>query len=155
MIGLTDGFGIIGGLLIIEGGGALITLLKNADITGTSIVDLIADDRYVESECCKLITFSREILVGKYSDYTKVFEIYRKVLLRISEVQNQMDDFMRLVDNEKDREKKKDMKLKVKVAKKSLKYLQRTANELMKTIKPYESDIQKGQLILSDKENAL
>ena len=50
----------------------------------------------------------------------------------MSEVQNQIDVFSSQAKNEKDERKKKEMNLKAQVAKKCMKYLDRTAGELKK-----------------------
>ena len=109
-----------------------------------------ADDGYVLSECCKLISFSREILIGRYEDVSEVATIQLKVESRIGDVQNQIDSFSALADSEEDAKKKKEMKLKVKVAKKSIKYLSRTSDELKKAIKAYKPG-KKKPLALPDK----
>ena len=53
----------------------------------------------------------------------------------MSEVHKQIDTFSSQAENEKDERKKKEMILKAKVAKKSMKYLDRATGELKKTAK--------------------
>ena len=50
----------------------------------------------------------------------------------MEEVQKQIDTFAELVDIETDDKKKKEMKIKTKVAEKSLRYLKRTIGALQK-----------------------
>ena len=77
--------------------------------------------------------------------------IQLKVESRIGDVQNQIDSFSVLADSEEDAKKKKEMKLKVRVAKKSIKYLNRTADELKKAIKTHKPEKRRKQLALPDK----
>lgn len=136
-----------GGTAIITGGGALLGMLGGTGISAATTVGLLSDEGYVLSECCKLLTFSKEILFGKYNDARTIFSIQSKIESRSLEVANQIDVFDDLVDQETDSEKKKEMKIKVKVAKKSLKYLNRTATELGKLVKSSDS-ILTEQLLL-------
>ena len=147
----AGGLGMAGGTAIITGGGALVGMLGGTGISAATTVNLLADDGYVLSECCKLISFSKEILIGRYGNTNEVAEIQAKVESRLGEVQNQIDSFATLADSEEDAKKKKEMKLKTKIAKKSSKYLDRTADELgkmVKTKKPEKSDKRKKQLAL-------
>lgn len=135
----AGGLGMAGGTAIITGGGALLGMLGGTGISAATTVGLLSDEGYVLSECCKLLTFSKEILFGKYNDARTIFSIQSKIESRSLEVANQIDVFDDLVDQETDSEKKKEMKIKVKVAKKSLKYLNRTATELGKMVKSSDS----------------
>jgi len=143
----AGGLGMAGGTAIITGGGALLGMLGGTGISAATTVGLLSDEGYVLSECCKLLTFSKEILFGKYNDARTIFSIQSKIESRSLEVANQIDVFDDLVDQETDNEKKKEMKIKVKVAKKSLKYLNRTATELGKLVKSSDS-ILTEQLLL-------
>ena len=73
--------------------------------------------------------------MGRYDDVFKVADIWRKVKTRMSEVQKQINAFSSQAGNEKDERKKKEMNLKAKIARKSMKYLDRTACELKKIAK--------------------
>jgi len=148
----AGGLGMAGGTAIITGGGALVGMLGGTGISAATTVSLLSDDGYVLSECCKLITFSREILIGKYDDSSEVAEIQRKVQSRMNEVQKQIDSFSDLTDTESDYKKKKEMKLKVKVAKKGMKYLERTADELRKSLKVRDLDKHRDQIALPEKK---
>lgn len=147
----AGGLGMAGGTAIITGGGALIGMLGGTGISAATTVTLLSDDSFVLSECCKLITYSKEILAGKYNDMSEVAEIQAKVQSRLAAVQNQIESFAALADAEKDAKKKKEMRLKVRVAKKSSKYLSRTADELGKLIKSYTTKTKKEQLALPKK----
>lgn len=135
----AGGLGMAGGTAIITGGGALVGMLGGTGISAATTVNLLADDGYVLSECCKLISFSKEILISKFNDSSEVAEIQMKVQSRMGDVQNQIEAFSVAADSEEDAKKKKEMKLKAKVAKKSCKYLTRTAGELEKMIKEKKS----------------
>ena len=128
----AGGLGMAGGTAIITGGGALIGMLGGTSISAATTVNLLADDGYVLSECCKLLSFSKEVLVKKYNDFSAVKGIQYKVESRMEEVQKQIDSFAELVDNETDEKKKKEMKIKTKVAERSLRYLKRTIGALQK-----------------------
>lgn len=140
----AGGLGMAGGTSIITGGGALVGMLGGTGISAATTVNLLSDDGYVLSECCKLITFCREILIGKYSDSSGVAEIQKKVQSRMSEVQKQIESFSDHADAVIDNKKKKEIKLKAKVAKKSIKYLERTADELKKSVKVRKPNKQKN-----------
>ncbi len=146
----AGGLGMAGGTAIITGGGALIGMLGGTGVSAATTVTLLSDDSYVLSECCKLIAYSREILVRKYNNEFDVAGIQVKVQSRLADVQNQIDSFLTIADTETDEKKKKEMKLKAKVAKKSIKYLNRTSDELGKMIKgkTVKGNNQKEQLAL-------
>ena len=131
----AGGLGMAGGTAAITGGGALVGMLGGTGISAVTTVNLLSDEGYVLNECCKLITFSKEVLMGRYDDIFKVADIWRKVKSQMSEVQNQINTFSYQAKNEKDERKKKEMNLKAKVAKKSMIYLDRTAGELKKIAK--------------------
>ena len=131
----AGGLGMAGGTAAITGGGALVGMLGGTGISAATTVNLLSDEGYVLNECCKLITFSKEILMGRYDDVFKVADIWRKVKSQMTEVHKQIDTFSSQAKNEKDERKKKEMNLKAKVAKKSMKYLERTAGELKKIAK--------------------
>ena len=128
----AGGLGMAGGTAAITGGGALVGILGGTGISAATTVNLLSDEGYVLSECCKLITFSDAILMGRYDDIFTVADIWRKVKSRISEVQKQINTFLAQVETERDEQKKKEMIIKIRVAKKSMKYLDRTAGELRK-----------------------
>ncbi len=145
----AGGFGMAGGTAIITGGGALVGMISGTGISAATTVNLLADDGYVLNECCKLITFSNEILVGKFNDISEVLEIQAKVEFRIDEIQSQIKAFSE--SGEDDGKKKEEMKLKVKIAPKSIKYLNRTANELKK-ITELQKPVEKKQVMLLEEK---
>ena len=132
---VAGGFGMAGGTAIIAGGGALFGLLGGTGISAATTMNLLVDDGYVLNECCKLLSFSKEVLIKKFNDLSTVRDMQIKVESRMGEVQKQIDSFEELAKSESDEKKKKEMKVKVKVAKKSLKYLNRTAAALKKLTK--------------------
>ncbi|MDO5138250.1 MAG: hypothetical protein Q4D71_07275 [Oscillospiraceae bacterium] len=138
----AGGFGMAGGTAIITGGGAFIGMTGGTGISAITTVNLLADDGYVLSECCKLLSFSKEVLVKKYNDFSAVKGIYFKVESRTEEVQRQIDLFAELADIETDEKRKKENKIKAKVAKKSLRYLKSTAAVLEKLAKGEVEDDQ-------------
>ena len=135
----TGGLGMAGGTAIITGGGALVGMLGGTGVSAATTMGLLADEGYVLSECCKLISFSKEILIGRYKDVSEVEAIQCKVQSRIDDIQSQMESSM-FADPDGDEKRKKEMKTQFKVAKKSVRYLSRTSNELKKTIKTFKSE---------------
>ena len=131
----AGGLGMAGGTAIITGGGALIGMLGGTGLSAATTINLLADDGYVLSECCKLIAFGKAILLGRYGDRSEVTDIQAKVEARLVEIKEQIDSFSGLADSEENAKKKKEMKIKTKIAKKSCKYLSRTADELAKMVK--------------------
>ncbi len=145
----AGGLGMAGGTAIITGGGALIGLLGGTGISAATTVNLLSDDGYVLSECCKLLLFSKEVLAKRFQDLSAVKEIQVVVESRMREVRKQIDIFSDLSDKEPDEKKKKEMKVKVKVAKKSLKYLSRTEEALKKLVKGEEVEDNQTALLTS------
>lgn len=123
----AGGLGMAGGTMIITGGGALIGALGGTGVSATSTIKLLSQNGYVLNECTKLLTFSKIILVKKFNDYDAVYKIYKRIDERIVEIHNSLDSFLK---NNTDKE----VKTKIKVANKSVKYLNRCKNSLSKII---------------------
>ena len=99
----------------------------------------------MDSDINELKTYYNSVIDWSTSVFTDVEsimrglpwgELYEKYHNKpMSEVHKQIDTFSSQAENEKDERKKKEMILKAKVAKKSMKYLDRTAGELKKIAK--------------------
>lgn len=131
----AGGLGMAGGTAIITGGGALVGMLGGTGVSAASTLNLLNQDSYVLSECCKLLTFSKCVLIQKNEDTDTVTYIESQVGGRIVDIEEQLKSFKE--ESEKDRELKK----KIKVASKSLKYLKRCDYALKKLIKAPDLDL--------------
>jgi len=131
----AGGLGMAGGTAIIAGGGALIGLLGGTGVSAATTMNLLADDGYILKECCKLLSFCKEVLIKKYEDISTVNQIQLKIESKLSNIQKQIETFAKTERNEKDENKKKEMKIKLKIAKKSIKYLKHTVEALNKMLK--------------------
>lgn len=125
----AGGLGMVGGTAIITGGGALLGMLGGAGVSAATTLNLLSDDGYVLNECCKLLTFSKDVLIGRYNNVTAVSDIQMKISGRLATLQQQLEDGL---GNEG---KEKEKKLKIKIAKKSIRYLKNTSDALEKLIK--------------------
>ena len=136
----AGGLGMAGGTAIITGGGALVGMLGGTGVSAATTLNLLNQDSYVLSECCKLLTFSKVVLLKKNEDVETISYIESQVGGRIADIENQLQSF------KDESEKDKDLKKKIKVAEKSLKYLKRCDKGLKKMIKnPNESFDDEGQ----------
>ena len=131
----AGGLGMAGGTAIITGGGALVGLLGGAGVSSVSTINLLNQDSYVLSECSKLLTFSKLILINKVGDVDKVAYIESQISVQIVNIENQLNSF------KEENEKNKELKKKIQVAEKSLKYLKRCDAALKKLIKSPECDL--------------
>ena len=145
----VGGLGMAGGTAIIAGGGALIGLLGGTGVSAASTVSLLAEDGFVLNECCKLVTFAEKVLLEKNHDVSTVVELQSSIEIRIKEVESQIDTFANVIEKEiESKDKKQDLKRKIKVAKKSLRFLSQTVNALEKMI-----DDQKSTAFLQTEES--
>ena len=125
----AGGLGMAGGTAIITGGGALVGMLGGTGVSAATTLNLLNQDSYVLSECCKLLTFSKVVLLKKNEDIDTISYIESQVGGRIADIEDQLKSF------KDESEKDKDLKKKIKVAEKSLKYLKRCDKGLKKMIK--------------------
>ena len=146
----AGGLGMAGGTAIITGGGALVGLLGGTGISAATTVNLLWQNGYVLSECCKLLSFCKEILIKRYHDLSTVNAIQLKVESQMDAVRKQLDTFEELADSESNEKKKKEMKAQSRVAKKSFKYLNRTSDSLRKLAKGEPLDDQLTLVALSE-----
>ena len=136
----AGGLGMAGGTAIITGGGALLGVIGGTSVSAATTLNLLAQDGYVLSECCKLITFSKVVLIDKYKDWKSVTDIQAKVGGRIDALQSQIDKMSDVDADDLDDEEKKERKQKLKVAAKSMKYLRRCDSALQKLLKDKPMD---------------
>jgi len=143
----AGGLGMAGGTAIITGGGALVGLLGGTGVSTATTLNLLADDGYVLSECCKLLTFSNAVLVTRYHDIETVSDIQMEISGRIDALQQELQQI-----HKKDDSKGKEKKLKAKIAKKSTKYLKNTSDALEKLIKKSKKAVQKKPTLPASKD---
>ena len=94
----------------------------------------LADDGCVLSECCKILTFCKEVLVHRFSDYQSVRIIKNTIASQTMKLENQLKDFQSSDVAEMAEGKKVEIEAKIPVAEKSLNYLNSTVNELEKLL---------------------
>ena len=125
----AGGLGMAGGTAIITGGGALLGMLGGTGVSAATTVSLLSDDGCVLSECCKLLTFCKTVLLAQFHDAQAISEIQLKIESRIADLDQQLEVYSKKEDEESsDKEKR----TRIKVAKKSIKYLKNTNNALKK-----------------------
>ena len=123
----AGGLGMAGGTAIITGGGALIGMLGGTGVSAATTMSLLSDDSYVLSECCKLLTFCKVILLEKFNDIKSVSDIEYEIYKHLETLREEID---KKAKAEKGNEKN-DLR-KLKIAKKSIKYLKNTSEALEK-----------------------
>lgn len=137
----AGGLGMAGGTAIITGGGAIVGMISGTGISAAATMNLLSQDGYVLNECCKLLTFSQVILRDKLKDYKMLEDVYSKVNCRIDYLERIIEEFSKQSD-EMDKKRKKEIKTKVKVAKKNIKYLRRCAEALQKLAKGIDVEVE-------------
>ena len=123
----AGGLGMAGGTAIITGGGALIGMLGGTGVSAATTMSLLSDDSYVLSECCKLLTFCKVILLEKFNDIKSVSDIEYEIYKHLETLREEIDKKAKA-----DRGNEKNDLRKIKIAKKSIKYLKNTSEALEK-----------------------
>lgn len=131
----AGGLGMAGGTAIITGGGALLGVIGGTGVSAATTLNLLSQEGYVLSECCKLLTFSKSVLVEKDGDWISVSEIQSKVGGRIDALQEHINQMSNESTEGLSDDEKKSRKIKLKVADKSMKYLRRCDAALQKLLK--------------------
>ena len=129
----SGGLGMAGGTAIITGGGSLLGMLSGSGASTVSALSSISNDSFVLSECCKLLAFSKEVLLKRYDDKPAIANIQAIIDEHINRLEIELDSFRDKIDSS-DKETSKEEKKKRAVAKKSLKYLDRCNKALYKLI---------------------
>ena len=122
-----------GGTAIITGGGAILGALSGTGASAISTMTAISNDSLVLLECCKLLSFSKEILIKRYNNYFAVANIQAMLEERIRILKNQIESFDDSSNTDKEKNDK-ETKNKKSAVKKSLKYLDRCNKSLRKLI---------------------
>ena len=123
----VGGLGMAGGTAIITGGGALIGVLGGTGVSAATTLSMLSDDSYVLSECCKLLTFCKVVLLEKFDDVQSVSNIEYEIYKHLDTLREEVDKMSKA---EKNSEKKDPGK--IRIAKKSIKYLKNTSDALEK-----------------------
>lgn len=129
----AGGFGMAGGTAVITGGGALLGMVSGTGMSAATTVYLLSQEEYVLSECSRLLTFSTVVLKEHLQDDESIIDIYTKLENQIDTVKNSITEFESNLQSD-DKEEQKLNKDKIKVAKKSLKYLESCVSELKKLV---------------------
>lgn len=123
----VGGLGMAGGTMVVAGGGALLGLAGGAGVSAASM-SLLSNDSFVLEECCKLLTYSRVVLIDKYNDPYSVADIQYSVEDRILALKKDLDAF------EEAKRDDKEVKGQIRICQRSLKYLEKANVELTQMI---------------------
>ena len=129
----SGGLGMAGATAIITGGGSLLGMLSGSGASTVSALSSISNDSFVLSECCKLLAFSKEVLLKRYDDKPAIANIQATIDEHINKLAIELDSFKERIESS-DKDTSKEEKKKRTVAKKSLKYLERCNKALYKLI---------------------
>ena len=88
----------------------------------------------VLTDCCKTLTFCKEVLIRRFNDLLSVEIIKNTISTKTMDIQKQLEAFQSLANTEKNAEKKKNLYTLMQIAKDSIKYLNRTIVELDKIL---------------------
>ena len=116
----AGGFGMAGGTAVISGGGALLGILGGSGASAVTSVSVLSDEGYVFSECTKLLTYCKEVLIDLYRSTDDVELIRSEISGRIKELKGQIDSIQ-----DADAKEKKEKKQLILICKRSIKYLER------------------------------
>lgn len=130
----AGGFGMAGGTAVITGGGALLGMVSGTGMSAATTVYLFSQEGYVLSECSRLLTYCKVVLKERLHDEKSIIDIYSKLESQIDTIKNSVTEFESNLQSE-DKKEQKANKDKIKVAKKSLKYLENCSSELQKLVK--------------------
>lgn len=130
----AGGFGMAGGTAVITGGGALLGMVSGTGMSAATTVYLFSQEGYVLSECSRLLTYCKVVLKERLHDEKSIIDIYTKLESQIDTIKNSITEFENNLQSE-DKKEQKENKDKIKVAKKSLKYLENCSSELQKLVK--------------------
>ena len=114
----VGGLGMAGGTAILAGGGALIGLAGSSATTLTAILGSTSSISIL-SECSKLLTISKIVLVDKLKDYKSIESLKESIDELILKLSNELDE----IDDKKNNASIKNIK-------KSIKYLNRCSKRL-------------------------
>ena len=130
----AGGFGMTGGTAVITGGGALLGMVSGTGMSAATTIYLFSQEGYVLSECSRLLTYCKVVLKERLHDEKSIIDIYTKLESQIDTIKNNVTEFESNLQSEDEKEQKAN-KDKIKVAKKSLKYLENCSSELQKLVK--------------------
>lgn len=121
----AGGLGMAGGTAVISGGGALLGVLGGSGASAVASFTVLSDEGYVFSECTKLLTYCKEVLIDLYRNTEDVERIRSEISDRIKELRAQVEAVQ-----EADAKEKKEKKQLIVICKRSIKYLERCEKEL-------------------------
>ena len=130
----AGGFGMAGGTAVITGGGALLGMVSGTGMSAATTVYVLSKEGYVLNECSRLLTYCKVVLKERLHDEKSIIDIYTKLESQIDTIKNSITEFESNLQSE-DKKEQKANKDKIKVAKKSLKYLENCLSELQKLVK--------------------
>lgn len=130
----AGGFGMAGGTAVITGGGALLSMVSGTGMSAATTVYVLSQEGYVLNECSRLLTYCKVVLKERLNDEKSIIDIYTKLESQIDTIKNSITEFESNLQSE-DKKEQKENKDKIKVAKRSLKYLNNCLSELQKLVK--------------------
>ena len=130
----AGGFGMAGGTAVITGGGALLGMVSGTGMSAATTVYVLSKEGYVLNECSRLLTYCKVVLKERLHDEKSIIDIYTKLESQINTIKNSITEFESNLQSE-DKKEQKSNKDQIKVAKKSLKYLENCLSELQKLVK--------------------
>ena len=130
----AGGLGMAGGTAVITGGGALLGMVSGTSMSAASTVYLLSQEGFVLSECSRLLTYCTIVLKEHLHDEKSIIDIYTKLESRIDTIKNSITEFEGNLQSN-DKKEQKENKDKIKIPKKSLKYLESCLSELKKLSK--------------------
>ena len=130
----AGGFGMAGGTAVITGGGALLGMVSGTGMSAATTVYVLSKEGYVLNECSRLLTYCKVVLKERLHDEKSIIDIYTKLESQIDTIKNSITEFESNLQSE-DKKEQKSNKDQIKVAKKSLKYLENCLSELQKLVK--------------------
>lgn len=130
----AGGFGMAGGTAVITGGGALLGMVSGTGMSAATTVYVLSQEGYVLNECSRLLTYCKVVLKERLHDEESIIDIYTKLESQIDTIKNSITEFESNLQSE-DKKEQKVNKDKIKVAKRSLKYLNNCLSELQKLVK--------------------
>ncbi len=120
----VGGLGMAGGTMIIAGGGAILGLTAGG-LTNSATTLLFSNSDYTLKECSKLLTITKYTILYKYQRVEIANELANQLVNRIQYLEHSSNDIPSDFENRKEI---------IHGIKKSLKYLNKTQDELKKAI---------------------
>ena len=138
----AGGMGMAGGAAVITGGASILGMAGGTGVATT--IALLSNEGFAATECAKLYSLSKTILLETYGAVAIVANIAELISYRVNELEKECD---RLKGIEvEDNEEKKKTETQIKIIGKNLKYYKKCSAELVKLVCKYYN---KQELLLT------